>query len=69
MLLIRRSFRSRSMIWSPSNMRDVPIDPITGQRTGSVYGDDTVSRDGGTGWSTFTVPPQAKEADGVLIRY
>ncbi len=50
-------------------MRDVPIDPITGQKDWVVdMGEDTVSRDGGTGVVDVHTAAGGEGSDGVAYR-
>ena len=50
-------------------MRDVPIDPITGQKDWVVdIGDDTVSRDGGTGVVDVHSAAAGEGSDGVAYQ-
>lgn len=50
-------------------MRDVPIDPITGQKDWVVdMGDDTVSRDGGTGVVDVHSAAAGEGSDGLAYQ-
>ena len=50
-------------------MRDVPIDPITGQKDWVVdIGDDTVSREGGTGVVDVHSAAAGESSDGVAYQ-
>jgi len=50
-------------------MRDVPIDPITGQKDWVVdMGDDTVSRDGGTGVVDVHSAAAGEGSDGIAYQ-
>jgi general secretion pathway protein G len=50
-------------------MRDVPVDPITGQKDWVVdMGDDTVSRDGGTGVVDVHTAAAGEGSDGVAYQ-
>jgi len=50
-------------------MRDVPIDPMTGQKDWVVdMGDDTVSRDGGTGVVDVHSAAAGEGSDGIAYQ-
>jgi general secretion pathway protein G len=50
-------------------MREVPVDPITGQKDWVVdMGDDTVSRDGGTGVVDVHTAAAGEGSDGVAYQ-
>lgn len=54
---------------SAQYMRDVPIDPITGQKDWIVdMGDDTVSRDGGTGVVDVHSAAAGESSDGTAYQ-
>jgi len=54
---------------SENYMRDVPMDPITGQKDWVVdMGDDTVSRDGGTGVVDVHSAASGEGSDGIAYK-
>jgi general secretion pathway protein G len=54
---------------SAGYMRDVPVDPITGQQDWVVdMGDDTVSRDGGTGVADVHSAAAGEGSDGIAYQ-